>query len=114
MSSSLTDATDGFASGARTVAIPAGATVSAVSEARVPEEDTIPPDRARTPPSRTEEHEGPTPEEEMRGAQPPNHEPGSPLVEHENRPTGKTADVVDVDRLSETGSGRSAQPPEER
>lgn len=85
-----------------------------MSEARVPEEDTIPTDRTRTPPPRTEEHEGPTPEEEMRGARPPNHSLANPLVEHETRPTGNTADVVDVDRLNETGSGRSAHPPQKR
>jgi hypothetical protein len=28
-----------------------------------------------TPPSRTAEQRGPTPEEELRGAQPPNHDP---------------------------------------
>ena len=45
----------------------------------------------------------------MRGAQPPNDDPdGSPFVEQETRPTGKTADIVDLDEVNETGSGRSA------
>ena len=80
-----------------------------MSEARFPEEDTIPPDSTRTPPSRTAQHKGPTPEEEMRGAQPPNDDPdGSPFVEQETRLTGKTADIVNLDEVNETGSGRSA------
>lgn len=80
-----------------------------MSEARTPENDTIPPDSTRTPPSRTAEHQGPTPEEEMRGAQPPNDDPeGSPFVEQETRPTGELPDVVDLDEINETGSGRSA------
>lgn len=80
-----------------------------MSEARFPEEDSIPPDSARTPPLRTAHHQGPTPEEEMRGAQPPNDDPeGSPFVKQETRPTGKTADIVDLDEIDETGSGRSA------
>jgi hypothetical protein len=78
-----------------------------VSEARTPEEESIPP--AGTPPSHIEEPQGPTPEEEMRGAQPTNDDPdGAPFVEQEVRPSGKTADVVDLDEVNETGSGRSA------
>jgi hypothetical protein len=51
---------------------------------------------------------GPTPEQEMRGAQPRSDDSsGSRAVEHETRPTGKTADVVDLDEVNETGSGRS-------
>jgi hypothetical protein len=81
-----------------------------VSEARVPEEETIAPDRSRMLPSRTDGQSGPTPQEEMRGAKAPNDEPsGESVVEHETRPSGKTADVVDIDQLDdETGSGRSA------
>jgi hypothetical protein len=62
-----------------------------------------------TPPSRSEDDAGPSHEEEMRGAQPPNAEPSRPpIVEREDRPTGKTAEIVDLDEVNETGSGRSA------
>jgi hypothetical protein len=62
-----------------------------------------------TPPSRTAEQRGPTSEEELRGAQPPNHDPeGNTVVDREPRVTGQTADVVDLDQVSATGSSRSA------
>jgi hypothetical protein len=62
------------------------------------------------PPSRTENDAGPSPEEEMRGAQPPNADRliGS-VGEHEVRRTGKTGEVVDLDEVTETDSGRSAR-----
>ena len=63
----------------------------------------------RVSPSRAERPGGPTTEEEMRGAQPPNADPlGNPVVEHEARQTGNTAEVVDLDEVNETGAGRSA------
>jgi len=62
----------------------------------------------RVSPSRAERPGGPTTEEEMRGAQPPNGDLGNPGVEHETRQTGNTAEVVDLDELNETGAGRSA------
>jgi hypothetical protein len=62
----------------------------------------------RVPPA--ERPGGPTTEEEMRGAQPPNADPlGSPVVEHETRQTGNTAEVADLDEGNEAGSGRSAR-----
>jgi hypothetical protein len=46
----------------------------------------------------------------MRGAQPPDADPeGGPVVEHEARQTGNNAEVVDLDEVNETGSGRSAR-----
>lgn len=65
--------------------------------------------QTETPPSRTEDDAGPTPEEEMRGAQAPNAEPGGPAVEYETGVSGNTAEVPDLDEVTETGSGRSAQ-----
>ncbi len=54
----------------------------------------------------------PTREEEMRGAQPPGHDSAADSVqEHEIRPTGAVADVVDIDEVDETGSLRSAHKP---
>jgi len=62
-------------------------------------------------PARAQRPGGPTTEEEMRGAQPPNADPlGNPVVEHEARQTGNTAEVVDLDEVNETGAGRSAHP----
>jgi hypothetical protein len=62
-----------------------------------------------TPPSRTAEQRGPTPEEELRGAQPPNDDPEvNAVVEREDRVSGTTADIVDLDQVSPTGSSRSA------
>ena len=50
-----------------------------------------------------------TREEEMRGARPPGHDPEADSVqEHEVRPTGAVADVVDIDDVDETGSLRTA------
>jgi len=60
-------------------------------------------------PARAQRPGGPTTEEEMRGAQPPNGDLGNPGVEHETRQTGKTAEVVDLDEVNEAGSGRSAR-----
>lgn len=83
-----------------------------MSEARTPEEDTIRPDKSLVPESRADDIEGPTPEEEMRGAQPPGHDPAADSVrEHETRETGATADVVDLDDVDETGSLRTAHKP---
>jgi hypothetical protein len=79
-----------------------------MSEARTPEEDMIGPRNNESPPSRAEGDAGPTPEEEMRGAQPPNDSPDDSVVEHQTQATGKTADIVDLDELDSTGSGRSA------
>jgi hypothetical protein len=58
----------------------------------------------------------PTPmrDEEMRGAQPPGHDPAADSVhEHEVRPSGAVADVVDIDDVDETGSLRTAHNPSE-
>ena len=60
-------------------------------------------------PARAQRPGGPTTEEEMRGAQPPNGDLGNPGVEHETRQTGNTAEVVDLDEVNEAGSGRSAR-----
>jgi hypothetical protein len=63
-----------------------------------------------TPPSRTAEQRGPTPEEELRGAQPPKEDSqGTAAVEREPRVTGLTADIVDLDQVKTTGSSRSAR-----
>jgi len=67
--------------------------------------------QSEIPPSRTEGERGPSPEEEMRGAQPPNDDPDGARVEHEPRPSGNTAEVVDLDHVNETGSARSAHRP---
>jgi hypothetical protein len=58
-----------------------------VSEARTPEEDTIEPKSDAMPHSRVEGDSGPTPEEEMRGAQPRTDSPEDSVDEHELRTT---------------------------
>ena len=65
--------------------------------------DGTSPEAARAEPKR------PTQEEEMRGAQAPNHDPsGDAVRQHDVRDTGKVQDVVDLDQVDETGSLRSA------
>lgn len=88
--------------------------VSFMSEARVPEEDSIRPESGAMPPSRTDDAAGPTPEEEIRGAQPPNDSSDDSVREHDTRETGNVADVVDIDQVDETGSLRSAHNEDER
>ena len=67
------------------------------------------PDSENEHSERDGEQKTPSREEEMRGAQPPNDDPsGSAVREREARPTGNTADVVDLDDVDETGSLRSA------
>jgi hypothetical protein len=70
------------------------------------EEETLHPDN--TPESGPTAPTGPTHEEEMRGAQAPNHDPsGATVRQHDVRDTGKVQDVVDLDQVDETGALRS-------
>jgi hypothetical protein len=79
-----------------------------MSEVRTTEEET-PEDDSTNAESAQPAPAGPTHEEEMRGAQAPNHDPsGDAVRQHDTRETGKVQDVVDLDEVDETGALRSA------
>ena len=76
---------------------------------RTPEEVTVQSDNSASPESARAAPAGPTHEEEMRGAQAPNHDPsGDSVRQRDVRDTGKVQDVVDLDQVDETGAVRSA------
>jgi len=79
-----------------------------MSKIRTTEEET-PEDVSTTNAESAQPAPGPTHEEEMRGAQAPNHDPsGDAVRQHDTRDTGKVLDVVDLDEVDETGALRSA------
>ena len=76
-------------------------------EIRITEEET--PEDASTNAESAQPAPGPTHEEDMRGAQAPNHDPsGDAVRQHDTRDTGKVQEVVDLDEVDETGALRSA------
>ena len=79
-----------------------------MSETRIPQEETPQPDDPTNAESAQPAPAGPTHEEEMRGAQAPNHDPsGHAVRQRDVRDTGKVQDVVDLDEVDETGALRS-------
>jgi hypothetical protein len=79
-----------------------------MSETRNPEGRTSQSDNSTNPEDAQSAPTGPTPEEEMRGAQAPNHDPAGDAVRQRDVGTGKVQEVVDLDEVDETGALRSA------
>ena len=62
-----------------------------------------------SPVNSDDQQRGPTHEEELRGAQAPNHDPyGDAVPERDVRDTGNVQDVVDLDEVNESEGLRSA------